>query len=535
MKCTKSNKMSQKSSLLNVTGICSRFCYIYYYFLILQTLVVATVVMNSSHDMKLQYFTLALILQCLQLVQCNGLLTGSTFICDSSSTSDCSNEIIVCENNSNCNITCESADSCQDSAFNAQYARSLHIHSDHNFALRYSTIYFPNNLLNRETETYPYSVTKSQFRGQLICGSKTYQCQHNNFIANYIDSIQIECQGTSCEGNMYQLSHVCFAELLNDETNNLNQCEDTIYLFTMVDVIYLDSAQWWCICENFNNVYVEINSSLVVVNHIVQTLDDIKQCFNYQNGSINIIDYNPNNVDPDAYLDIESVMENCNYMYSGDIYNQTATTTIGTTIGSMQTQSHNSDTSITMPNVTLETVTTAQQNIITNIVYVSKGNDDVSNNTLLIASIIMSVILFGVLVSIFVIMYQMRTIKSINTEQNISAVNAQAQQNAISVSKVQHVDIGETEIIIDEEKHGNDDKKDQVAGYNQHSQSKNESKNKSKTKTESKIGSKQEINIVSDDNDDAHSQASVEQNNASDASDGLFGSTEGDRVIATHK
>ena len=467
------------------------------------------------------------------------MLIGSTFFCDSSSSSDCSNEIVVCDNNSNCNVTCHGSRSCQDSAFNGQYARSLRIDTENNWAMRFSTIYFPNNLLTSRSQTDSYSVINSQFRGQLICGSETYQCQDNNFIANYIDSVKIECQGTTCEGNTYQLSHVCFAELLNAETENLNQCEAPIYLFTMIDVIYLDSAQWWCICENFNNVYVEINSSLVVVNHIVQALDDIKQCFNYQNGSMNIIDYNPNNMDPDEFLDIDSVMNNCEYLYSGDTYNQTSPP-LTTTIESMQTQMNNSHTSIVIPTMVL-TVATTRQNTIANVA--SKSNDNVSNNTLLIVLIIVSVLLFGLLVSIFVMMYQMRKIKSINTEQNfnISAVNAHAEKNVIPINKIQnaehneHLSIGKIQIVIDEKKYDEDYNK--VVTCDRQGKSKNKTKTNTKTKTKSKCdGSKQQIKYnIDSDHDDRNSQPSVNKSSESDDSDDLFGSkpTEGKTQIVT--
>ena len=98
-------------------------------------------------------------------------------------------------------------------------------------------------------------------------------------------------------------------DLLTSTTNTIKNhrhvCINNSYVFINITLIYINYEMWHCICESELNNSIKIDSSLLILMHnhhnddlyeIVSQNMIINRCDNYNQGNVELINYNPNEI-----------------------------------------------------------------------------------------------------------------------------------------------------------------------------------------------------------------------------------------------
>ena len=271
----------------------------------------------------------------------------NSFKCDEDE--ECHSQTITCEHFCNCDVECTGIEACESATIMGNYSTNLHWDVSGSQAGKSAKFYCPNNLQNKNhSEDAIVSEAVIDCTGWRGCLHADFYCSHTNIVnitcvewtscqyvlfeMNYIDKLYIDCDSPTdhwvCRNSDFvvsnvnefdlilgshsadytdlNLSNICYLSLVYDD-----DCIDSRFVFDKIDVIYSDSHLWNCICESASSGSVRINSSLIVIDNNVITLNDLTSCTKYTNGNMTIENYNPYNIQSMDTVDIDGLVENC--------------------------------------------------------------------------------------------------------------------------------------------------------------------------------------------------------------------------------
>ena len=244
-------------------------------------------------------------------------------LCDTAS--KCLSDIVVCALESNCTVGCTGDESCRYASIRGDYASVLYLYtgtSSNNYYLDEATIYLPSNNLNNHESTGISS-------NAVIDCLAWYSCDSASIIGSFIDMVTVYCDNSySCYGATFDMSNVnifivdvdsptglwyadfilsdvCYFELLYYDYSN-SRCQDSVYEFQNVGMVYGNEQLWGCLCSSTNSDTVILNNTVIVISFFIKTIDDITASDKYLNGEIAVENYNPNNI---ATVDVESAKD----------------------------------------------------------------------------------------------------------------------------------------------------------------------------------------------------------------------------------
>lgn len=172
-------------------------------------------------------------------------------------------------------------------------------------------------------------MVKQQFLLKQVSHNVRNSCSSATFYGSYLDILTINCVSAyACEyilidmsnvnviiiedgdsGSLfsaeYIINNVCYFELLYYDYSTY-KCRYSDYQFINVGMVYGNAQFWDCICSSSNSDTVVLYNTVIVIDHLIKTLDDITACSKYSNGEITVSYYNPSNI---ATVDVDSVKD----------------------------------------------------------------------------------------------------------------------------------------------------------------------------------------------------------------------------------
>ena len=274
-----------------------------------------------------RYFTSIRLLNFSETIQVSRNVTGAL-----STMEQCRDASITIQESNNIDINCAVDDSCHDTLIAVYDSNRLNVSCLDYYACSSTVV---NGSVLNEMNFYCNDAVRSCYLAEIylnytrLVNIQTSQSRLHQIFKQRAHLINIDCLyfggcdttmmkinlaveahincGDSCHESEINIEKVC---LLDFRYSNTATCSSTDYKFVDIDMIYINTNAWNCICTNENSANVFLNSTLIVVSHIIKTLDDIVDCSKHIDGNIQVVNYNPNSI---SVVDIDEIIDDCDY------------------------------------------------------------------------------------------------------------------------------------------------------------------------------------------------------------------------------
>ena len=248
---------------------------------------------------------------------------------------ECYKKYIECNALINCNVRCYGEQSCFNSTINASNSQSVYVHFWGDSCGSHVTFIAPNNKIINNSTIITSAIIE--------CSQRDISCRSAEFYFNYTDIVYLYCIDrwachvsnyffnnnkkidilcSDSEGCRYanfniknvtsnveiivdtddggygiavRLNDVCYSTInYTDILYDMDSCGSE-YSFNNVNIINGNLIFWECICDsNTITSIVSIDSSLIIIDNNIKTINDINNCENSNNIIVN--NYNPYNI-----------------------------------------------------------------------------------------------------------------------------------------------------------------------------------------------------------------------------------------------